>query len=76
MRDWSNGVIQVDTTGLDISNNEEVMYRRLFEALLQCAKGPDPLRGNVQISWDGAGHYLPVKIERFLDLNRSPQKNP
>jgi hypothetical protein len=62
-------MIEVDTTGMDISNAEEVYYRRLFEQLLKFFKGPEPLKGNVVIPFNGQGLYGQLRIEKFVDLN-------
>jgi len=59
--------LTIDTTDIDISNKQQVMYRRLFEYILRAALH-DRVRGNLVIPLDGLGNYGQVKLEQFVDV--------
>ncbi len=63
-------MINVETTGMDISNAQAVYYGRLFETILQYGFGLDPLRGNIIIPMDGNGKFGQIRIEKFVDLKK------
>lgn len=63
--------ITIDTAGLDLSNNEQVQFTRLFKWLLIAAKNSDPekrIKGNVIIPLNGNGTVGTVKVESFHDV--------
>jgi len=63
--------INVDTTGLDLSDAEQVQFKRLFKWLLYIAKSPDAnarVKGNVIIPLNGNGTVGTVKVESFHDI--------